>query len=215
MGQLILSAKFAACAGLLGILAACSQSHEDTSGQRKTEPDWVWVKAPDNSFLNTFDFPNGGTSFRRRCWLRNGQYDCLSIFGGGVGGGEASGEVASGEVSYMVFRYQMAKLNRNSSDNPEPPKGGYSCEFQSSLGGIVDEGISGGGGYLDRNQTTLGGHLAGSRVWTAKYVNDFMKDNAPDFKANYFDCVRLASEVLNASLDTFGTTTIKYEEIVG
>ncbi len=215
MGQLNLTAKFAACAGLLCILAACTQSHEETSEQQKTEPDWVWVKAPDNSFLNISDSSNGGTGTMRRCWLRNGQYDCLYVLGGGVGGGEASGEAASGEVSYMAFRYQMAMLNRNSSDNPEPPKGGYSCEFQSSLGGIVSEGISGGEGYLDRNQTSLGGHLAGSRAWTAKFVNDFMKVNAPDFKANYFDCVRLASEVLNASLDTVGVTTINYEEIVG
>ncbi|WP_310532556.1 hypothetical protein [Novosphingobium sp.] len=201
--QLFLSVIAAGTVLSLGVVTACSPTQDEGAAKPPSEVAWAWVKAPDGSFLYASDLHNSDSinSARRRCWLRDGQFDCLYVLQLGVG--------------FSAYRYQMKQLNRGYSDNPEQPKGGYSCQFDPSMRGIVDEGIAGDRDYLDKNQTSLGGYAGDGRVWTAAYVNEFVRKNLPNHKANYFDCIQLAKAILNSSIDTVGSTVIAYDDIIG
>lgn len=172
-----------------------------TDNLPSTSPDWVWQKAPDESFVNS-DTTHLAEQFGsiRRCWKRPTGYDCLYV---GVTG-----------PTFRAKRYQIDVLNKGYGDDKSLASfDGYGCRFYNR-NQIVEETLGKRSNTLATNTVTLSGSLPNSTPWTAKYVDDYLIENDIGATGTHFDCTELAAAVLNGSLMTAATTSVRYSQLM-
>lgn len=193
---------FAPLAGVACTVASgCERApaaREAATAAQSLAPAWEWEKAAGESVVRHSKIDEADLEILRRCWTRPSGYDCIYLSRGGE--------------YYIANRYQMSKLNRGSEDDPTftNEAGGYSCTF---FPGRVHEAIGGAKGHLSQNIVSLLGGTP-SQPWTAEHVATFMRDNAIDRPNSHFDCTELASQVLNSSVATVGSTNISYAQLM-
>lgn len=186
-------------------VVGCSEPKQanaaSTPTMPSTPPDWVWEKAPDDSFVKS-DTAHLAERFGsvRRCWKRQRGYDCLYV---GVTG-----------PMFRAKRYQIDALNKGYGDDKSlASSDGYGCAFYNK-NLIVEETLAKGSNTLATNTVTLSGSLPNSVPWTTKYVDDYLIENDIGATGTHFDCTELAAAVLNGSVMTAATTSVRYSQLM-
>ncbi len=194
------------------LTAGCSKSDnrsDNSAGPAKDK--WRWEPAPDSSVAYIVNSPARSdgqadismyqSGSRRRCWQKSNGYDCLYV--------------SSAGGTFDAKRYKMARLNYNYDDDHALDSfTGYTCQFFPEAGAIEESMAGRRQTSLTKNTVALKGELPNSKPWTADYVENYLTDNGLPAAGTHFDCVELAAQVMNGSLDTVISTSIRYDQLM-
>jgi len=193
------------------MVSGCSQSNEATNDPSKKDGDqnlWVWVDAPESSFVHQIaDFEgnkkdqNGNPYGIYRCWDRGTEFQCLTVrqyFDDGPL------ESALGPSSRLIWTFKSKKLP---NDHIYGSEDGYHCESHPKLS-LFSESINRNGEKILSNYTETG-----QTPWTRRFVNDFLSRN--NITGNpFFNCSGIDNIVSNGSEETVNSTLISYSDLM-
>lgn len=195
------------------MVGACSPSHEVTEDPFKKDDGrnpWVWVKAPESSFVHQItDFEGnkkdqyGNPHGIYRCWDRGKGFQCLGVrevySGGPV-------ESALGPSTRLIWTFTSKKLP---IDHVYPSEDGYRCESRPQLG-LFTEFINRNGEKILSNDIAF---ASGGSRWSRSFVNDFLSSNGITGNS-FFNCSGLDELVSNGSQETVNSTLISYGDLM-
>lgn len=108
----------------------------------------------------------------------------------------------------------MQKLNRDFFDDTSLNSfAGYNCSFFLSIP-AVEEKMAGSGDTLTKNIVSLDGSQPDARPWSAEYVQSYLQQNGIKVQNTHFDCMELAMQVADGSIDTVTTTSISFKQLM-
>lgn len=176
-------------------------------------PKHPWRKLPDGSWgwLEASPSEKFANEQAERCWPSKGRWDCLS----------ASTLVQVGDMeppTVFASRYIKARYTDPAIGiGDDAVRGGYSC--QSINGKMIRESIfqNGQGGTSHSLQTNdvLIGQQGGGVVWSPDFVIRYMRENSVEPTLRYLDCLHVTTMIVENSLATINTTSLKYGMMTG